>query len=363
MTDPIKSRVASLVRPEILALKAYGVADPGDLVKLDAMENPYEWPAEIKHAWAERLQSVSINRYPDASARRLRASLHEVMGVPRDMELLLGNGSDELIQMVLMALARPGAKVMAPTPTFVMYEMTARFVGMEFIGVPLKPDDFSLDPDAMLAAISEQQPAVIFLAYPNNPTGNLFTTTDIESVVEAANGLVVIDEAYHAFAERSFMARIAEYDNMLVMRTVSKLGLAGLRLGLLAGDPAWLREFDKVRLPYNISSLTQASVEFALENIEFLNEQTARIRAARGKLAEALGAIDQIELWPSSANFILFRVRGKTASEIHDGLRQRGVLIKNLDKADPALENCLRVTVGTDEENTAFVHALQALVR
>jgi histidinol-phosphate aminotransferase len=363
MTDPIKSRVTSLVRPEILALKAYGVADPGDLIKLDAMENPYEWPTEIKRAWGERLQAVSINRYPDASARQLRTSLRQAMGVPRDMELLLGNGSDELIQMILMAMARPGAKVMAPTPTFVMYEMTARFVGMEFVGVPLKPDNFSLDPDAMLAAISRHQPAVIFLAYPNNPTGNLFATTDIESVVEAANGLVVIDEAYHAFAERSFMARIAEFENIVVMRTVSKLGLAGLRLGLLAGDPAWLQEFDKVRLPYNISSLTQASAEFALENIEFLNEQTARIRAARGVMAEALAAIDQVEMWPSSANFIMFRVRGKSASEIHDGLRQRGVLIKNLDKADPALKNCLRVTVGTEEENTAFVHALQGLVQ
>jgi histidinol-phosphate aminotransferase len=363
MTDPIKSRVVSLVRPEILALKAYGVADPGDLIKLDAMENPYEWPAEIKRAWAERLQAVSINRYPDAGARRLRTSLRQAMGVPRDMELLLGNGSDELIQMILMALARPGATVMAPTPTFVMYEMTSRFIGLDFIGVPLKPEDFSLDLDAMLAAIAQHQPAVIFLAYPNNPTGNLFATTDIESIIEAAHGLVVLDEAYHAFAERSFMARVAEYENLVVMRTVSKLGLAGLRLGILAGDRAWLQEFDKVRLPYNISSLTQASAEFALENMDFLNEQTARIRSSRAELATALAGIEQVEAWPSFANFILFRVRGKSASEIHEGLRQRGVLIKSMDKADPALANCLRVTVGTEEENTAFVHALQALVR
>lgn len=362
MTDPVKARVASLVRPEILALKAYGVADPGDLIKLDAMENPYDWPAEIKRGWAERLQGVAINRYPDAGARRLRASLHQAMGVPRDMELLLGNGSDELIQMILMALAKPGAMAMAPTPTFVMYEMTARFVGVEFVGIPLKLSDFSLDLDAMLAAIEQHQPAVIFLAYPNNPTGNLFATTDVETIIEAAEGLVVIDEAYHAFAERSFMARVAEYDNVVVMRTVSKLGLAGLRLGLLAGNPAWLQEFDKVRLPYNISSLTQASAEFALENIEFLNEQTARIRVARGDLAAALAAIEEVETWPSFANFILFRVSGKTAAEIHDGLRERGILIKNLDKADPALANCLRVTVGTEEENTAFIHALQALV-
>jgi histidinol-phosphate aminotransferase len=363
MTDPVKSRVESLVRPEILALKAYGVADPGDLIKLDAMENPYEWPEELKRAWAERLQTVAINRYPDASARTLRARLRDAMGVPRDLELLLGNGSDELIQMILMALAKPGAKVLAPTPTFVMYDLTARFVGLEFVGVPLDQTDFSLDMSAMLAAINEHQPAAIFLAFPNNPTGNLFATTDIEAIVEAASGLVVIDEAYHAFAERTFMARVAEYENVVVMRTVSKLGLAGLRLGLLAGDKAWLQEFDKVRLPYNISSLTQASAEFALENIVFLDEQTARIRADRKSLASAMSSIPGIEVWPSYANFILFRVIDESADKVHEELRQRGILIKNLNKADPSLAGCLRVTVGTEAENAAFVHALQAIVK
>ncbi len=362
MSDPIKARVESLVRPEILSLKAYGVADPGDLIKLDAMENPYEWPADIKQAWTDRLQSVSINRYPDATARRLRDRLRQAMGVPRDVEILLGNGSDELIQMILMALAKPGAKAMAPTPSFVMYEMTARFIGMEFIGVPLKAGDFSLDREAMLAAIREHQPAVIFLAYPNNPTGNLFSISDMEEIVRTASGLVVIDEAYHAFAGRTFMARVAEFDNIVVMRTVSKLGLAGLRLGLLAGDKVWLQEFDKVRLPYNINSLTQASAEFALENIEFLEQQTARICEARGHLAQNLAALENVETWPSFANFILFRVRDRSADEIHDGLRQRGVLIKNLDKADPVLCGCLRVTVGTEEENETFLKALTALV-
>jgi histidinol-phosphate aminotransferase len=362
MSHPVKARVASLVRPEILALKAYGVADPGDLIKLDAMENPYEWPAEIKQAWAERLQDVSINRYPDASARRLRSRLRQAMAVPGELELLLGNGSDELIQMVLMALAKPGATVMAPTPSFVMYEMTARFVGMEFVGVPLRRDDFSLELDAMLVMIERYQPAAIFLAYPNNPTGNLFAVSDMEQIIAAADGLVVIDEAYHAFADRSFMARVAEFENVVVMRTVSKLGLAGLRLGVLVGDRAWLQEFDKVRLPYNISSLTQTSAEFALENMAFLQDQTARICEARSHLAQALAAMGDVETWPSFANFILFRVRDKSADEIHAGLRQRGVLIKNLDKADPVLRGCLRVTVGTEEENAAFIKALSALL-
>lgn len=362
MVSDIQKRVASLVRPEILSLKAYGVADPGDLIKLDAMENPYPWPEELKRQWAEVMQQVSINRYPDPQARSLNPALRQAMGVPRELEIMLGNGSDELIQILLMAMAKPGAKVLAPTPTFVMYNMTARFVGLEFISVPLNEKDFSLDIDAMLVAIKKHQPAVIFLAYPNNPTGNLFSTSDIESILNAARGLVVVDEAYHAFAGRSFMAHLSEYDNIVIMRTVSKLGLAGLRLGLLIGDQAWLSEFDKVRLPYNINSLTQASAEFALANIDFLDQQTAELCRARDALFSDLSQLESVEVWPSYANFILFRVSEKLADDICDGLHQRGVLIKNLDKADPVLKGCLRVTVGTAEENKIFLKALTEIV-
>ncbi|MFV1997913.1 MAG: histidinol-phosphate transaminase [Acidiferrobacterales bacterium] len=362
MTSDIQKRVASLVRPEILALTAYGVADPGDLIKLDAMENPYPWSEALKRDWAARLQQVAVNRYPDPRATSLKPALRQAMGVPRDMEMMLGNGSDELIQIIMMALARPGVKIMAPTPTFVMFEMTARFVGMEFISVPLNNKDFSLDMGAMLTAITQHQPAVIFLAYPNNPTGNLFSTSEIESILNAATGLVVIDEAYHAFSGRSFMSRLAEYDNIVIMRTVSKLGLAGLRLGMLAGDAQWLAEFDKVRLPYNINSLTQASAEFALANIDFLNQQTAKLCQARDALYDKLTLLEGIEVWHSHANFILFRVKSKSADVVFDGLRQRGVLIKNLDKSNPALKGCLRVTVGKPEENDVFLAALSEIV-
>jgi histidinol-phosphate aminotransferase len=362
MASDIRKRIESLVRPEILSLTAYGVADPGDLIKLDAMENPYPWPQALKRDWAERLQQVAINRYPDPQATSLKPALRQVMGLPRDMEIMLGNGSDELIQIIMMALARPGATVLAPAPTFVMYEMTARFVGLEFISVPLNDNDFSLDVDAMLAVITQRQPALIFLAYPNNPTGNLYANSDIESILNAANGLVVIDEAYHAFSGRSLMARLAEHDNIVIMRTVSKLGLAGLRLGLLVGDKLWLTEFDKVRLPYNINSLTQASAEFALANIDFLEQQTANLRQARDALYDKLMSLDGIEVWHSHANFILFRVKNKMADAVFDGLRQRGVLIKNLDKSSPALKGCLRVTIGKPEENDAFLTALAEVV-
>jgi histidinol-phosphate aminotransferase len=357
----IENRIQRLIRPEVLALQAYGVADPGDLIKLDAMENPYGWPESVKREWAELLVGIDINRYPDAGAADLRQLLHGYMGVPKTMGLMLGNGSDELIQIVLMSLAINGAKVLAPVPTFVMYAMTAQFVGMEFIGVPLG-DDFSLDRDAMLEAIATHNPAVVFLAYPNNPTGNLFDRSTMEEIIGAANGLVVVDEAYHAFAGRSFMNELEKYDNLLVMRTVSKLGLAGLRLGLLAGDRRWLNEFNKVRLPYNINSLTQASARFVLQQDEFLQQQTANIIHERSRLADALQDLPGIMVWPSSANFILFRTEQNDAGGIFEGLKRAGILIKKLDGSHPLLQNCLRVTVGLPEENDAFLKALASLL-
>lgn len=353
----IEKRIHSLVRENILAMRAYGVADPGDLVKLDAMENPFPWPDEIKRQWLEVLAGVAVNRYPDAAARGLKTALRDAMGIPRESALLLGNGSDELIQIIITALARPGAKIMAPAPSFVMYEMTARFLGLEFVGVDLTAD-FALNVPTMLSAIEKHKPAVIFLAYPNNPTGNLWDVAAIREIIEASPGLVVIDEAYHAFSSRTLLDEIGEYDNVVLMRTVSKMGLAGLRLGLLVGAGQWLGEFDKVRLPYNINSLTQASAQFALGHIDFLNAQTDKIKAARKTLADALAGIDGVTQWPSEANFILFRVAGHGARDTVEALKQKGVLIKAMHGAHPLLDQCLRVTVGTTQENAAFLAAL-----
>ena len=355
----IEKKVEGLIRPEIRALKAYHVPDATGLIKLDAMENPYFWPDALKREWLDTLQPVALNRYPDPEARRLRARLCTALAIPNGMEPLLGNGSDELIQIILMAVARPGAVVLAPTPTFVMYEMIATFTGMKFAGVPLAPD-FSLDMPAMLKEIEKVRPAVIFLAYPNNPTGNLFSRADIVCVIERAPGLVVLDEAYHAFAGQSFMDQLDKYDNLLVMRTLSKQGLAGLRLGVLAGPRPWLEEFNKVRLPYNIGVLTQASAEFALAHFMHLDEQAGLIRAERESLLKSLTALKGIRAWPSQTNFILFRVEQGKADRVFEGLRQRGVLIKNMNSAGGMLKDCLRVTVGTPEETAAFMKALEA---
>jgi histidinol-phosphate aminotransferase len=271
---------------------------------------------------------------------------------------LLGNGSDELIQMIMMAVSGADRVVLSPEPGFVMYKMIATFLNMPYVGVPLR-QDFSLDREAMLKAIEQHNPAVVFLAYPNNPTGNLFDEQVIEEIIQTSNGLVVLDEAYHAFAEKSWMNKLEKYENLVVMRTVSKMGLAGLRLGLLVGSPQWLDEFDKVRLPYNINVLTQASARFALQNQGILDEQTAHIRADRDTMYDELCAIDGIDVFPSQANFILFRTREADATSIFEVLKKEKILIKNLSGAGGLLANCLRVTVGTPEENAAFLYALK----
>jgi histidinol-phosphate aminotransferase len=350
------------VRPEIRALTAYQVPDAGGLIKLDAMENPYTWPEELRAEWSDLLRDTHVNRYPDPQAAALKAELRAHLGLAEGMGLLLGNGSDEIIQMIAMALAGPGRVVLSVDPGFVMYRMIATFCGMKYVGVPLRSEDFALDLPALLQAMAETQPAVVFLAYPNNPTGNLFDAAAVQAVLEAAPGLVVIDEAYAPFTDASCLELLGRYDNLVVMRTLSKLGLAGLRLGLLAGPEAWLREFDKVRLPYNINVLTQASAAFALRHQGVFDAQTRAIRAERARLAQSLGVIAGVTVFPSQANFLLLRLGGRPAGEVFAGLKTAGVLVKNLHGAHPALEHCLRVTVGTPAENERFLEALRALL-
>jgi len=351
--------VKAFIRPEIQALSAYHIPDSANTIKLDAMENPYRWPDDLVDQWLEVIREVELNRYPDPGARVLKQHLREAMDVPDDAEILLGNGSDELIQMIMMAMSGKDKVVLSVEPGFVMYKMIATFMDMPYIAMPLE-EDFSIDEVSFLAAIKDHQPAVIFLAYPNNPTSNLFDEKVIRNIIAAAPGVVVVDEAYHAFAEKSFMPMLTEYDNLLVMRTVSKMGLAGLRLGLLAGKAEWLNEFDKVRLPYNINILTQASAEFAIKNSHVLDEQTQQICVDRELLFKELSEIENITPYSSQANFILARVQDGEADRIFDSLKEQGVLIKNLNPAGGLLKNCLRITVGTAEENKKFIELFKA---
>ena len=358
----LQEKIDKLVRPEIRALNAYHVPPANDMIKLDAMENPWSWSPELRSSWLDALQSVEINRYPDPSARQLRASMRAAMAVPASAAVILGNGSDELIQMIIQTVATPGRVVLAPDPTFVMYRQIATVANMGYVSVPLQTD-FSLDEGAMLAVLEEQQPAVTFLSYPNNPTANLFDVGSLRRILSRADGLVVIDEAYAPFTDASFMADVGEYDNLLVLRTVSKMGLAGLRLGLLAGPPAWLEQIDKTRLPYNISSINQVTGQFALAHAEIFAAQAREIRAQRAALISGLQVLPQLTVFPSEANFILFRTPRGQATALFEGLKAAGILIKNLDAPSGPLQDCLRVTVESPEENAAFLAALRELLQ
>ena len=349
-----------VIRESVLAGRAYHVADAAGLVKLDAMENPYPWPQALRGGWLEALRGISLNRYPDADAAALKDKLRSAFSIPADAELLLGNGSDEIIQMLALAAGRPGAALLAPEPSFSMYRVIADVAGLRYVGVPLRAHDFALDRKAMLDAIAANAPALVILAYPNNPSGNLFVEGDIDAILEAAPGAVVIDEAYHAFAERSFLPRLGRQPNLLVMRTLSKLGMAGLRLGFLAGAPEWVEQFEKLRLPYNISTLTQASVGFFLEHMDVFDEQAARIRAERERMSRQLQSLPGLRAWPSAANFILVRSEAMPAEKLHGELLKRGLLIKSLHGAHPMLAECLRLTIGSPAENDALLSALGA---
>ncbi|KAF0814673.1 Histidinol-phosphate aminotransferase 2 [Andreprevotia sp. IGB-42] len=353
------SRHTDILRAEISALHAYHVPPATGFLKLDAMENPYDLPADLQAELGRRLASAAINRYPDPQGGGIKAGLQTAMGIPAGFDVLLGNGSDEIIQLLAMLVMKPGATLLSVEPSFVMYNMIATFCGLEYVGVPLNPADFSLDLAATLAAIDKHQPALVFLAYPNNPTGNAFDAAAIEAIIEAAPGIVVVDEAYHAFAEDSFFSRLARYPNLLVMRTLSKLGLAGLRLGFIAGAPGWITELDKLRLPYNINVLTQVATEFALEHVDILNDQAATLKVEREKLLQTLNDLPGVTAFASQANFILARV--PDAPRIFNALKEKKILIKNLHGGPKVLDNCLRFTVGRPEDNAVVLAALKEI--
>ncbi|MYM32890.1 histidinol-phosphate transaminase [Duganella sp. FT94W] len=359
--SPIDTLVNSTIRPDVRAVASYHVADASCFIKLDAMENPYHLPHHLREDLAQRLADVALNRYPVASYASIKRRINDKLGVPAGYDVILGNGSDELISILCMACAMQDrrATVLAPTPSFVMYQRSAQFAGMDYVGVPLKAD-MTLDLPAMLAAIREHKPALVFLSYPNNPTGNLFAEDDIVAIIQALDGfgLAVVDEAYEPFAQQTLMRRLPEFNNLVVMRTVSKLGLAGIRLGYMAAAPQLLTEFDKVRPPYNINVLTQVAAEFALDHVEVLNQQAAALRAARADLTAALARIPGVEVFPSAANFILIRV--SNSDDVHAKLLAHKVLIKNVSKMHSVLANCLRITVSTPEENSAFLDAFTA---
>ena len=349
------------------------MADATDAIKLDAMENPWRLPGALQAELAQRLAALAINRYPSGNTyTALKQAIARHDGLDGIDGLVLGNGSDELISLLCQLVAQPGATIMAPAPSFVMYEMGARLAGVGFVPVPLRPD-FSLDREAMLQAIETHRPALVFLAYPNNPTGNLFDADDVRAILQATDGLVVLDEAYAPFAGgASWLSQLQAWPNLAVMRTCSKWGLAGARIGYLASAPAWAAQLDKIRPPYNISVLDAETACFAFQHHADFDHQTQALCTERQTLVQRLQAMQGPQglshVYPTAANFVLVRLAGgqgdgagpSRATRVAAAMRAAGVLIKDASRMHPALAECLRLTVGAPEENEAMLQALAA---
>ena len=360
-------------------MHAYAIQDSRGMVKLDAMENPHTLSLELQAALGKRLGALALNRYPNARIDDLRQALADHAHLPSGCGLMLGNGSDELISLLAMALDLPASQnqdgqppvILAPEPGFVMYAMSARFQGLRYVGVPLTAD-FELDEAAMLAAIKLHKPALVYLAYPNNPSANLWNDKAIENIIAlqgAVGGMVVMDEAYQPFAARSWIDKIRsapeKHAHVLLMRTMSKFGLAGVRIGYMMGAKALIAEIDKLRPPYNISVLNCECALFSLENSDVFKRQAIDIIEQRAIILKALAALPGVKAWKSDANMVLVRVLGRdgagadVAARIFDEMKARGILVKNVSKMHPLLANCLRLTVGTADENRLMLAALE----
>lgn len=348
--------IRPLIRAEVAALKAYEIEDVPARVKLDAMENPYPLPEDVRKEIASAIADAPVNLYPDPGALALKAALSDYIGVPAD-RLLLGNGSDELIGMIISAFGGSPGLIAYPAPTFSMYGIIARSLGQRTLELPTT-DEFGLDFDGALRAMMETRPKVIFIANPNNPTGNLFDRDKVRRLIKGSGAIVVVDEAYYSFSGETFMGELDQHPNLIVMRTLSKIGMAGLRVGIMAASREILTEVNKVRLPYNLNTLSQRAAEVILRHRDVIDEQVGLIVAERERLFAALSGLPGVTAYPSSTNFILFRVSG--ASRIFETLKEKGILIRNMDAPGP-LANCLRVTVGTPEQNAEFVEELKKM--
>ena len=360
MNASLAERMHRVLRADVQGLHGYAVQPSAGMVKVDTMENPFPLPPALRQQLGARLAEVALNRYPAERGEVLRAALAQHAQMPEGCDIMLGNGSDELISLITLAADVPGNVVLAPLPGFVMYELSARLQGLRFVGVPTTAD-FELDAPVLLAAIRQHQPAIVWLAYPNNPTANLWDDAVIDAVIEAAPGLVVMDEAYQPFAARDSLARLQRHEHVLLMRTMSKFGLAGVRIGYLMGRRALIHELDKLRPPFNISVLNCEAALFALEHVDEYARQAALIRSERARVLAALQALPGVRPYPSEANMILVRV--PDAAAVFAGMKARRVLIKNVSGLHPLLAGCLRITIGTPDENTQMLAAFEAALK
>ncbi len=346
-----------IISKEIFEQSGYIAPEQKGAIKMDANENPFTLQEPLKKRLWEEMGKVNLNRYPEAGAPELRDRFARYYGVNKDM-IMLGNGSDELIQTLCLTLQGKVKGVLVPTPTFVMYKIIAVNTGNKVLEVRLE-ENFDLDIEAILDKIKATFPALIFLSRPNSPTGNLFNRDKIETLIKKTSGVVVIDEAYADFSGGTLLPLLKKYDNLVFLNTLSKLGLASMRLGFLIGQKDIIAQLDKVRLPYNVNCLSQIAANFFLDNQDEFSRQVLQIVKNREELYLRLKEIVGIKPYPSSANFIFFSC-SFDADRIYNRLAADGIIIKNLNTQ--LTRNCMRVTVGNPEENKAFLKSLTSAV-
>jgi histidinol-phosphate aminotransferase len=347
--------IRDLVAKEIFEQSGYIAPELTGAIKMDANENPFTIGEPLKKKLQEEMGRVDLNRYPAAGAPELRERFARYYGVKKNM-IMLGNGSDELIQTLCMTLKGRIKGVLIPVPTFSMYKIIAVNTGNKVVEVPLDKN-FDLDVDAIIGSIKDNFPALIFLSCPNSPTGNLFSRKKIEAIIKKTPGAVVIDEAYASFSGQSLLSLLKKYDNVIFLNTLSKLGMASIRLGFLIGNPEIIDQLDKVRLPYNVNSLSQIAAGFFLDYEAEFSKQIGEITQRREELSLGLKDIKWIKPYPSRANFIFFSC-AFDSNRIYNKLVAEGVVVKNLN-IPPRMPHCMRVTVGNKKENEAFLKALK----
>ena len=345
----IKSRISGSVS----SISAYSVPRIDCSVRLDGNESPYDLEEKEKLALSERLAKLPVNRYPDPEALEVRTSLSRAVDFPVD-GILLGNGSDEIIQMIVEAFGGKNGRVLVPSPTFSMYRLTSLILGRQVTEVELD-ENFDIDLERTLEAIRTQDPDIVFLATPNNPTGNSFSEEKVLEILEASGGAVVVDEAYCDFSKKSYIPHIDKYENLLVLRTMSKIGFAAARLGMFFAQPQVADEVNKARLPYNINSFSQHVMSFALENPEVVERKISLVLSERERVRASLERIEEIRVYPTDANFFLVRV--PDADFLFEELVRNDILVRRF-KGEGRLADCLRITVGTREENDRLTQAL-----
>ena len=344
-----------LVRSKVKGLKAYKVENLEEGIKLHANENPYPPSPKLLKKIFQRLDQLELNRYPDPDCKKLKQSIANKTGALPE-QIIIGNGSDELIQYLMQVLCDEGDTIAFPDPTFAMYGITAQCLGLTPDSFPLN-DNWDFDSQTALEALAKHKARLVFISYPNNPTGNCFSEKEIQKLIEQFKGIVVLDEAYHDFAGKSFLKQMEKHNNLVVLRSLSKIGLAGLRIGYGIFPSILAEQINKVRLPYNSNTLSQWFATELLNDFTHVQNQIHSIVEERSRLMDELSKLPAIIAYPSDSNFILFQAQNG-GEKLFINLKEIGVLLRNLN-AHPRLKNCLRITIGTKQENDQFLAQLR----